>query len=82
MLTLDEIRHVHVELTSRCNARCPMCMRNYRGGEYNAGYPVTELTLEQFCCILTPDVLASVMQPDPPVNNRPTVRYDDQGVNE
>ena len=57
-----------------------MCMRNYRGGEYNAGYPVTELTLEQFCCILTPDVLASVMQPDPPVNNRPTVRYDDQGV--
>lgn len=55
-------------------------MRNYRGGDYNAGYPITELTLEQFCRILTPDILATVMQPDPPVNDRPAVRYDDQGV--
>lgn len=55
-------------------------MRNYRGGDYNAGYPITELMLEQFCRILTPDVLATVMQPDPPVNDRPAVRYDDQGV--
>lgn len=80
MLTLDQIRHVHVELTTRCNARCPMCMRNYRGGDYNAGYPVTELDLAQFQLILTPDVLASIMQPEPPVNGRPTVQYDDHGV--
>ena len=57
-----------------------MCMRNYRGGDYNAGYPITELTLEQFSTILTPDVLASVMQPDPPVNGQPAIRYHDQGV--
>ena len=64
MLTLDQVRRIHVELTTRCNARCPMCMRNYRGFEYNSGYPDCELSLEQFKHILTPGVLATVMQQD------------------
>jgi MoaA/NifB/PqqE/SkfB family radical SAM enzyme len=80
VLTLDQIRHVHVELTTRCNARCPMCMRNYRGGDYNAGYPITELTLEQFCSILTPEILHSIMQPEPAVNGKPATNYLAQGV--
>lgn len=57
-----------------------MCMRNYRGGDFNAGYPITELTLDQFKQILTPDILASVMQPDPPFHNRASIQYNDQGV--
>ena len=57
MLELKDIRQVHVELTTRCNARCPMCMRNYRGYDYNSGYPLTELTLEKFKQIFTPDFL-------------------------
>lgn len=57
MLQLSEIRQVQVELTTRCNARCPMCMRNYRGLDYNSGYPLTELSLEQFKKILNPDFL-------------------------
>jgi MoaA/NifB/PqqE/SkfB family radical SAM enzyme len=57
MLALDQIRQVQVELTTRCNARCPMCMRNYRGFDFNAGYPETEITLEQFKKILKPDFL-------------------------
>jgi sulfatase maturation enzyme AslB (radical SAM superfamily) len=48
MLNLKQIRQVHVELTTRCNARCPMCMRNYRGMDYNSGYPDTELSLTDF----------------------------------
>jgi MoaA/NifB/PqqE/SkfB family radical SAM enzyme len=56
MLTLDQIRQVHVELTTRCNARCPMCMRNYRGMDYNSGYPDTELSLTQFKHIISPIV--------------------------
>lgn len=28
----DEIEKVHLEVTSRCNARCPMCARNVFGG--------------------------------------------------
>ena len=54
MLKLSDIRRVHVELTTRCNARCPMCMRNYRGMDYNSGYPDTELTLAQFQHIVGP----------------------------
>lgn len=80
VLTLDQIRHVQVELTTRCNARCPMCMRNYRGGDFNAGYPSTELNLDQFRRILPPEILRSIMQPDPPVNDRPATQYHDQGV--
>ena len=60
MLKLSEIRCVHIELTTRCNARCPMCMRNYRGVDYNSGYPDTELTLDDIQHILTPDILKTI----------------------
>ena len=57
MLKLADIRQVQIELTTRCNARCPMCMRNYRGMDFNSGYPETELTLEQLKKILRPEFL-------------------------
>ena len=60
MLKLSEIRSVHIELTTKCNARCPMCMRNYRGVDYNSGYPDTELTLVDIQHILTPDILKTI----------------------
>ena len=60
MLKLSEIRSVHIELTTKCNARCPMCMRNYRGLDYNSGYPDTELTLENIQHILTPEILKTI----------------------
>ena len=80
MLKLKDIRRVHVELTTRCNARCPMCMRNYRGSDYNSGYPITELSLTDFKHILTPAILAQLIQPDPPVNGRIPVAYDFRGI--
>lgn len=63
MLKLANINRVHVELTTRCNARCPMCPRNYRGSDYNGGYPVTELSLEQFKQIFQPDFLQQLKPP-------------------
>ena len=60
MLKLSEIHCVHIELTTKCNARCPMCMRNYRGVDYNSGYPDAELTLENIQHILTPDILKAI----------------------
>lgn len=80
MLKLKDIRRVHVELTTRCNARCPMCMRNYRGLDYNSGYPITELSLADFKHILTPEILAQLIQPDPPVNGGIPVIYDFRGI--
>ena len=57
MLKIADIRQVQIELTTRCNARCPMCMRNYRGLDHNSGYPITELTLENIKKILTVEFL-------------------------
>jgi MoaA/NifB/PqqE/SkfB family radical SAM enzyme len=53
MLSLLEIQQIQIELTTRCNARCPMCMRNYRGFDHNGGYPETELSLSDIQKILS-----------------------------
>lgn len=63
MLKLDQIARVHVELTTRCNARCPMCPRNYRGYDFNSGYPITELSLEDFKQIFKPEFLKQLRAP-------------------
>ena len=60
MLKSTDIRRVHIELTTRCNARCPMCMRNYRGSDYNSGYPDTELSLDHIQKIFQPVFLAQL----------------------
>lgn len=57
MLKLADIRQVQIELTTRCNARCPMCMRNYRGLDFNSGYPLTELSLADIKKILPVEFL-------------------------
>lgn len=46
--TASSIKSVHVEITSRCNAACPMCARNVLGGEDNPNLPLTELTIDRF----------------------------------
>jgi len=55
-------------------------MRNYRGSDYNSGYPVCELSLENFQHIFTPQVLASIMQSDPPINGKVPINYNFQGI--
>lgn len=48
MYNINEIKTLHVEVTSRCQASCPMCARNIQGGIENPFMTVTEITLEQF----------------------------------
>jgi MoaA/NifB/PqqE/SkfB family radical SAM enzyme len=60
MLKITDIRQVQIELTTRCNARCPMCMRNYRGMDFNSGYPLTELSLADIKKILPPNFLKQI----------------------
>ena len=54
---IDEIRTVHVEITDKCNAACPMCVRNINGGPVNPYLPKKEITLELFKKAFTPEVL-------------------------
>jgi len=47
MIKYADIRHVHLELSTFCNARCPLCSRNFRGYPFNDGYPEVNMTLSQ-----------------------------------
>ncbi len=55
MYRYADIRVVHLEMTSRCNAACPMCARNIQGGRVNPNMPLDELTLEDIKKIFLPD---------------------------
>jgi len=45
MYTYDEIRTVHLEITQRCQAACPMCDRNMNGGADNPHMTDAELSI-------------------------------------
>ena len=45
MIDINQIRMLHIELSTNCNASCPMCPRNLHGAPFNAGYPISELRL-------------------------------------
>lgn len=47
MIAYQDIRDVHLEIATLCNARCPWCPRNFWGYPFNGGYPETYLTLNQ-----------------------------------
>jgi MoaA/NifB/PqqE/SkfB family radical SAM enzyme len=46
MIGYSEIRDVHLEISTLCNASCPWCPRNFWGYPFNGGYPEINLTLE------------------------------------
>ena len=45
MYKYSQLKTVHLEVTSKCNVSCPMCLRNVSGGKTNPLLPLTELTL-------------------------------------
>jgi MoaA/NifB/PqqE/SkfB family radical SAM enzyme len=47
MYPLD-IEQVHIELTDKCQASCPQCLRNHFGGAEREFIQNVEITLEQF----------------------------------
>jgi MoaA/NifB/PqqE/SkfB family radical SAM enzyme len=59
-MKLDNIKALHLELTTKCNARCPMCVRNFRGSHHNSGYPLTELTLDNIQKIFNKTFLENI----------------------
>jgi len=46
MYSSDQIKEVHLEITQRCQAACPMCDRNQNGGDDNPHLTNAELSLE------------------------------------
>lgn len=60
MYSASEIRTVHLEMTSKCNASCPMCLRNVCGGVSNPQLPLTELTLADIQKIFTEKIVSQL----------------------
>lgn len=57
MIEYKNIRDVHLELSTLCNAACPLCPRNFRGHPYNDGYPELNFTLKSAHKIFKPEFL-------------------------
>lgn len=57
MIKYHQIKSVHIELTTNCNASCPRCPRNLGSMPYNAGYPKTELSLSDIKTIFDTDFI-------------------------
>ena len=54
MIPYHDIKHIHLEISSLCNARCPLCPRNFHGYPYNDGYIERNLTLQDVKHIFQP----------------------------
>jgi MoaA/NifB/PqqE/SkfB family radical SAM enzyme len=57
MFKFTELQQVHLEITSKCQASCPMCARNDHGGKENPNLLVNELSLDDFILIFNPELL-------------------------
>jgi MoaA/NifB/PqqE/SkfB family radical SAM enzyme len=57
MIDYKNIREVHLEISTLCNAACPQCPRNFNGYPHNDGYPELNMTLAQAMQIFQPQFL-------------------------
>jgi len=48
MYNYNEIKDIHLEVTSKCQAKCPMCPRRLQGGPMNPWVTLEEITLAIF----------------------------------
>jgi MoaA/NifB/PqqE/SkfB family radical SAM enzyme len=60
MFKFSELKTLHIELTSRCQASCPMCARNYHSGQENKNLPLDEISVDDFKSIVNAEVLAQI----------------------
>lgn len=48
MYNLQDIKSIHLEITTKCQAKCPMCPRRIQGGMLMPLFDLCEISLEQF----------------------------------
>lgn len=57
MYNLENIKEIHIELTSKCQARCPMCPRRVNGGMLNPLINLTEVDIDTFKKWFSPEII-------------------------
>lgn len=60
MYAFSDIKQLHIEITNLCNASCPSCSRNDRGGATLPWLPLTQIRLEQFKTFFSKDFLTQI----------------------
>jgi MoaA/NifB/PqqE/SkfB family radical SAM enzyme len=60
MYKYENIKQVHLEVTQRCQAACPMCDRNENGGVDNRHIDNSELSLADCKKIFSPEFIAQL----------------------
>ena len=58
MIAYQDIKEVHLEVSTLCNAVCPQCPRNFNGYPHNDGYPELNMTLDMAQRIFPQEFLA------------------------
>ena len=57
MYSYSEVREIHLEISTRCNAGCPGCPRNMGGVDVVDDYPIHDMTLAEAKTIFQPNFL-------------------------
>ena len=57
MVNYSSIKQLHLEISTRCNASCPLCPRNIAGFDTDLGYPIHDMRLEEARKIFPPAFL-------------------------
>lgn len=60
MIKFSNLKQIHLEISNRCQASCPMCDRNIRGGLANPLIRKGDWTLQDFKNIITEEVINTV----------------------
>lgn len=60
MFKFNQLRNVHLEISNRCQASCPMCPRNLHGGVTNPLIKETDWSLADFKKVFPPKVLITL----------------------
>jgi uncharacterized radical SAM superfamily Fe-S cluster-containing enzyme len=56
MFAFNQLKTIQIEITTRCQASCPMCARNIHGGVINPNLKLADWTLEDFKSIFSKEV--------------------------
>lgn len=60
MYKFEDIKMLHIELSTLCQASCPMCARNFHGGLPNPNLVEDNLSLEKFKKIVDVELLLQI----------------------
>lgn len=60
MFKFNQLKSLHIELSTRCQASCPMCGRNNHGGLPNPNLKLTDMSFDLFKTIVNKEVLVQI----------------------